>query len=318
MGDLFKALSSGFARFVLAWIAPSVLTLGLFCLFVLPEVKQFWLVTQVLAPTRNNQFASVVVFAFFVLFFSVLFAYTAAPIYRLLEGYTLPKWLRRRLLRRQLRTWRRVRAIELRYRVTGKMSSNLDFELIDSYPHRQSEVQATRLGNAMRAMETFGVTRYGLDSQALWYELQGVAPEGTRRDTEEGRIPVDFFVSSLAHMTTLGVVAIAVAVATGTALPAFVGVFALATTPFAYRMAIENIAEWAAATKALVNLGRLDLATHLGLRMPNTLADEREMWDAYVAVIEENDPSESETYDRYRLTAPSVASASGSSESEEP
>ena len=32
--------------------------------------------------------------------------------------------------------------------------------------------------------------------------------------------------------------------------PAIVGLLALATTPFAYRMAVRNIGDWAAATKA--------------------------------------------------------------------
>jgi len=40
MGDLFKALSSGLARFVYAWLMPSIITTGVFILLALPGLTQ--------------------------------------------------------------------------------------------------------------------------------------------------------------------------------------------------------------------------------------------------------------------------------------
>src|SRR5262249_46583191 len=144
----------------------------------------------------------------------------------------------------------------------------------------------TRLGNALTAMETFGVTRYGLDSQTLWYELQSVVCT-TRRNTEDGRAPVDFFVSSIAHMSLFSVVAIGVGLGTINLRIVSIGLVTMATVPLSYRLAVKNVKDWGQAVKALVNLGRIPLAHRMGLIMPHELDEERNMWASYLSVIED-------------------------------
>ncbi len=39
MGDLFKALGSGLARFVYAWLMPSIVTSGIFLLLIVPASR---------------------------------------------------------------------------------------------------------------------------------------------------------------------------------------------------------------------------------------------------------------------------------------
>ncbi len=300
MGELFKAITGGLARFVFSWFVPSVVTLGLFWIFVLPSVRDAWPFRPIAAAGRESDVTAGIVFAFVVLVFSILFAYTSLPIYRFLEGYNLPKPLARRFHRRQLQEWRRIRWLEERSRLAGQPVPGLDLERIKLYPLRADQVAPTRLGNALRAMETFGYTRYGLDSQSLWFELQSVVPETTRRNTEEGRAPVDFFVSSIAHMTVLSVLCLIVGVSTLNVGTCLIGLGAAATVPLSYRLAVRNVKDWGDAVKALVNLGRIPLADHFGLSMPDELSEERNMWHAYMRVIERNDARFEEHLNHYR------------------
>jgi hypothetical protein len=45
-----------------------------------------------------------------------------------------------------------------------------------------------------------------------------------------------------------------------------------------YRTAVAATDEWAAAVRALVNVGRAPLAHSLGLALPKSLLEERSMW----------------------------------------
>lgn len=304
MGDLFKALTGGLAQFVFAWIVPSVITLGLFSIFVLPRVEDLYPFVAVLAVTKGSPGMAALIFSFFVLLLSMLFAYSSLPIYRLLEGYSLPKRVQSRLIRRHLRAWRRLKWQEQRALDSGQVPAGLLKERLNAYPVTENRVRGTRLGNALTAMESFGVTRYGLDSQSFWYELQAVSPETVRRQTEEGRSPVDFFVSSIAHFSLFAVVcAILAVVQQDLSLLVFAAMASL-LVPLNYNLAVRNVKDWAGAVRALVNLGRRPLADAVGLRMPATLDDERQMWASFVWAIEELDAQSLPAYDAFRLPPP--------------
>jgi hypothetical protein len=300
MGDLFKSLSGGIARFVFAWLGPSVIALGLFWVILLKHVSQAAVIKDVVTAGRASTLTSAVLFTFFSVLTSMLFAYTATPIYRILEGLTGPSGMRRRLHRRQVRVWKTLHELQRRQDLGLRVTDFLAAERILSYPHALEDVRPTRLGNALAAMETWGVSRYGLDSQRLWYELLGVAPDGTRRDTEEGRVPVDFFVSSIAHASVLGFISALVYVSTRDPLAALLALGCLLAIPLAYRRAIDNITDWALSVKALVNLNRLALADRLGLRLPDSLSQERDMWETYIGAVEYLDATFDADLDTYR------------------
>ena len=305
VGDLFKSIASGFSRFVFAWMVPSALTLGLFWIFVLPSVTDLWFFQRIAATGRGDATTSGIVFAFFVLLLSVLFAYTSLPLYRLLEGYTLPGPLKRYLLRRQLKRWASLKEMERRSRLPGgRPVPPLMLEALRAYPESRHDVRPTRLGNALTAMERFGVSRYWLDNMSLWYELQAVVPEQTRRHTEEGRAPVDFFMSLFAHLLLFGTSCIAVFLRMHDTRLLWLGLAALALLPLSYSQAVRNVKDWGHSVKALVNLGRRPLAAQLGLRMPQELEGERNMWAAYSSVIEQGDERDIAYYDHYRLPSP--------------
>lgn len=304
MGDLFKAVSGGLARFVFAWLMPSFIALGLFVLYVLPDVQTLAAVQPIVQPAASSGITAALIFAFLVLTLSVLFAYASLPIYQLLEGYTLPGPLRRAGARRHRGKYTRLQALQRRYETTGVLPPGLDFDQLRAYPHDLASVRATRLGNALTAMESWSRNRYHLDSQTMWFELLGVSSDNVRRDTEEGRAPVDFFVSAIAHAVLLAASSWTVAALRQSPQAAAVGALAAVTIPVSYHLAVKNVLDWNQSVKAMVNLGRRDLAEKMGLRWGATLKHEQDMWSSHHYAIELNQTRHVPAYNYYRLPPP--------------
>jgi hypothetical protein len=314
--QLLKSVSSGVARFVFAWLLPSAITLGLFWVFLLPKIRTAGPVVAVTTHAHSD-LGKVVIFFFAVATLSILFAYSSLIIYRILEGYHLPGSLRRLLVQRHIRKWTRLKALDAYEQRTGRTPKGLDRERLASYPDQPEFFMPTLMGNALRTLERFGVTRYGLDSQLLWYELQGVAPATVRLDTEEGRAPVDFFVSAIVHLSALAAASIWIAVVadSGRGGPIILAVVSMVLVPIAYRSAVKNMKEWANSVKALVNLCRIDMASRIGLTVPNEIEGERHMWESYIGAIEYNDDRFLPYYDSYRrVLQPGVNGPSRGSE----
>lgn len=292
---------------MLAWIVPSAAVVAVFVLAVLPELET---VTSLRRLASRTPLEAALLFSIAVLVLSVFFAYTALPIYRWLEGYTMPRALRAPLIKRQLRAWHRLQATYAHQRDAG-LDWYSTLEQLAAYPSSTEEIMPTRLGNALRAMEDYGTSRFGLDSQSLWYELLAMAPNDVRRDAEDARAGVDFFISAVAHLAFLATVsafvAIWAAVAHGSWIAsAAAAVVSVALLPLTYGQAVSNVGEWRLAIRALVNTGRVPLADGLGLRLPNTFQEERELWTKYVGLVAHGPH---DTYlrflNRYRVRSPS-------------
>jgi hypothetical protein len=274
MGDLFKALGSGLARFVYAWLMPSIVTSGIFVLLVVPAVRGDAIDASVLGAAG---------FTLAVLTLSVVFAYASRPIYQFLEGYTMPQWLKQALLRRTHRRFARLQRLELGADPnTRRMAS----ERLKWYPPTSRQLLPTRLGNALSAMEGYGQARYGLDSQTFWYELLAVADDKIRLATEEARAAVDFFMSSMAHLALLLVVCVAlVPLAHQPLVLGVVIVAAAGLIRLAYLQAVANVGEWRWSIQALVNTSRAPLAEALALTLPSTYEDEHDMWTSVSGLV---------------------------------
>lgn len=298
MGELIKSLFGGFSRFVLSWLLPSVATLGVFVIFVYPVVSSSAALRPVSQVTQSTLGKSVV-FALSAMLLGTLLSLASLPVYRLLEGYTLPRPVRRWLLRRQIRIWLRLR-ISAR-RTTGEPSRRgLDREQLDDYPSRCSRLMPTRLGNAFKAAETFGLDRYRLNSQIFWYELTALVPEQARKDEEDARASVDFFVSFVAHLALLGLVSLYVAAATGSNGALVIGLASGFLGKLAYDAAVRNMTDWRYAVQAMVNLGRIPLAAGLGYRIPMTLHNEQKMWAAWAHFVQDNNQVNISKFDAFR------------------
>jgi hypothetical protein len=281
--NFFQDLSGGLARFIYAWIVPSATTVALFALLVLPDLSSR--APSFVKAVTGSSSQTLAALSIAVLLLSVLFAYASLPIYRLLEGYTLPARAARSLRRRRLLEWHRL---EARARATPPTSPGyqLNLERLAAYPSRPTLIRPTRLGNSFTALEEYGIDRFGLDSQTFWYELQSVASPSLRTDTEDTRAGIDFFISAVAHLTLLALCAGGVAAATHGVTSTVTCVVAIVLAPLAYRQAVNNVDEYRVAVRALIHMGRKDLAEKLGYRLPDTFEEERWMWERLHWLVE--------------------------------
>ncbi|MCP4308976.1 MAG: hypothetical protein GY788_29710 [bacterium] len=306
MDSLFKAIKSGLARWVIAWTLPGAMVVGIVWIFFAEPLQQRFSIVQPLFSTPDSTGIAIVVagarFTFTTFLVSAILAYSSLPAYRILEGYLVPDTIRRRLVARQIRRRDLLRRQVERFKETSQLADPLALEKLAMYPVDNSQVLPTRLGNALRAMETFGTSRYGLDSQQMWYELLGVSSSTAKESTEDGRAPVDFFVGSVVAMSVLVVLGLIVAATTPSEeVGLAVAAVALLMIRPAYLGAVRNMKDWAMSVKALVNLGRIPLAAGLGMRpRQDTLADERAMWANYLWGVEWLDPVYEAGVDAYR------------------
>jgi hypothetical protein len=301
MGNLFNDLSTNLARFIYAWIVPSAAAVAVFVLLVLPDIPTWD------TSSHGSSVRAIGAFALAVLLLSVAFAYAAVPLFRVLEGYVMPKTLQRRLLKRRLREWHRLAA-----RIERPCGTAVEYGLLIErrmqYPSSPDLLLPTRLGNALRATERYGTERFDLDTQTLWYELNSVAPETLRRDIEDARAGVDFFVSAIAHLALLAAVSATVAIATQGRSSTLVALVAAALIPLAYKQAVTNVRELRVAVQALVNIGRAALPSVLGFDLPDKFAEERQLWTSYQRVVlygddDENLGEELVGLDNYRISS---------------
>jgi hypothetical protein len=122
------------------------------------------------------------------------------PVLRLLEGYW-PRWLgplRRTLVR--LRGWR-LRRSEQRWQALAAAADkeNADargaFVALDAQlrrvPALATNRMPTRLGDILRAAETWPADKYGLDAPKCWPRLWLVLPETARKELSDARASLD-------------------------------------------------------------------------------------------------------------------------------
>lgn len=151
------------------------------------------------------------------------------------------------------------------------------------------------------AFETYGSSRFGLDSGSLWSELVAAVPKTLQDDIDTARAIVDFFVAGLYASVLAGILAIVVGALPDGHVSALVfgGIYFLVAWG-AYEMAVSSCSYWGATNRALINIGRPALATALGLQLPASLAEEIDMWSNVIAYSYYCDYPRGERFDRYR------------------
>jgi hypothetical protein len=297
---IFDSVTSSLSQFVLGWTIPSAVAIAIFALFDFPAVAdRAPFNTLQRAAAIGNGLGLVAVFTIFVVTLSVLFAYTNRPIYHLLEGYTGPRALRSRLLRKQLRVWGRMRRMADRPELQHLLSE--DYLL---YPEDRDDVMPTRLGNALRAAETYGTKRFKLDTLVFWYELLAAAPEEIRRGVQQTRAAMDLFVSSIVHFALLAAASFAIAIWRSDWQAFVVGVASLLVLRPAYGAAVGSVTEMRYAMQALVHTGRLPLAQSLGFRLPRRIKAERNLWRLFRQFVDYGYSDDDEFLERFRRASP--------------
>ncbi|MCM2430797.1 hypothetical protein [Streptomyces sp. RKAG337] len=315
MGDIAKGVLGGAWTLLVGWILPTALNLSVFFFAVAPSLHSAGPVARLWPTTQAG--ATLLLLATSVLLGLVLSA-LQNQLYRILEGYLL--WpgaaydygcARRRQDKGDLRDRLKLMRLERRAeqhdgvlpviatadlallranpRITRAARKDrrrsgvqraLLSESLARYPIDDGQIAPTRLGNAIRRFEEYGYDRFRLDTQVLWNELTGTAPEQVRRQADLARTNADFFIALLAGHA---VVAAAAAAALGSAradtpLLLVTAIVLGCLIPLWYRSTVVAVDEWAAAVRALVNVGRKPLAESLGLALPSDLEAERTMW----------------------------------------
>jgi hypothetical protein len=332
MTDIAKGILGGGWSLVAGWIVPTALNMLVFTFLVLPYASSVPLTDRLATSSAANQ--SLVLLGAAAVLGLALNA-LQVPLFRLLEGYLgWPGWAfvegRRRQLDKRARLRGRLDALRLAtadppgaadeaalsaLRSDPATARRLDRDLrrtagqravlrerLRRYPLDDDQVLPTALGNAIRRAEEYGYSRYRLDSQVFWHELDAVASEAARRQVDTARVGLDFFVCLLYGHLLVAASAIAVLVAARPSAPilAVVAAVLVALTPLWYRLAITTTDGYAAAVRALVNLGRVPLATALGLRLPPTIKDEREMWSLASRLVRLSYHEKAADLDRFR------------------
>lgn len=335
-GILQGALGSNRALLI-GWFVPSAINILLYGVLADPQHSGFDALTgssgDAARPTLYALAGSFVL--------GLLLASLQTPLYRLLEGYfgwpdsLFRAGVRRHLARKHLLQNRLQAAMLVHAEATGSLSDEhaaalaafrshpvtsryvdrdarrgpvwlaILEERLSRYPVDDRQFAATRLGNAIRRLEEYGYDRFRLDTQVVWYELVAVVPEQARKQSEDSRIGVDFFVCLLYGHLLVAAAAL-VRVGIGHPHPAWKlwalagGLIAL--TPVWYRTAVVATDDWAGAVKAMVDLGRKPLAEALALQLPQSLAAERSMWELAGGLTSSPYSERAGELDRFRTT----------------
>lgn len=278
MGDIAKGVLGGGWALVVGWVLPTALNLAIFFLAVAPSLRRTAAISRIW-PGSASQTALLLLCA--AVLFGIVLNALQTPLYRILEGYLLwPRNAYDRGCRHQRARRERIAGLITCPEGRTPVQRALLNEQMARYPADDDQIAPTRLGNAIRRFEEYGHNRFRLDTQVLWNELSATAPEQARRQAETARTSVDFFVALLYGHGVVALLAFLALASAGAERPLLVvtAIALCALIPLWYRSAVYATDEWAAAVRAMVNLGRKPLADALGLLIPKQLAEERIMW----------------------------------------
>ncbi|MFC0527270.1 hypothetical protein [Phytohabitans kaempferiae] len=344
MSDIVKGIIGGGWPLLIGWILPAALNVLVFVLVVLPGaglagargISQDGLLVGLAAVVVGLLLAAVQTPLYRLLEGYVGWRPKVGEPHGWRPGAVLERWRRRQIERRQVLLGRvdlveltqledagrltdaddRERLAEVRadprlepYRADlARSASQLGLlrERLGRYPVDERQVVPTRLGNAIRRLEEYGYDRFRLDSQRMWYELSAAAPERTTKQVEQARTTVDMTIAMLYGNLLLAVATLGCTlVAAPGAWPLYLlAVAAFALTRVWYELAIRATDDWAAGVRSLVNLGRQPLAEAMGLRLPDTIAAERDMWSKVASTVARPYHPRRAALDKYRAAPP--------------
>jgi hypothetical protein len=272
--DVLSAITGGGWSFLVGWVFPCAIFVALAAFFLFPPLDHLAVAKDIMELGTTQR---TLLLAFISVALGVLLSAIQTPLYRLLEGYYWPTRIRRPRTEKYLS---QKRDLKSKVEQAAGLEQALLYEQYFRFPDDDQQVAPTRFANGLRTLETYGSSRFRLDSQIFWSELSALAPEPLQTDHERARATVDFFVAMIYLSATFGLLALMTAwwgdenrIGLTT-----IGLIALLLLPAWYRLAVNSIDYWRATVKAFVNLGRKELASALNLQLPSTFEEEREMW----------------------------------------
>lgn len=269
MSDILKKLLSK----LYAWALPTALSVGIFYFVVFPRSH----VGHGLFGPLNDGLRGII---FVLLVATIAFTLNAfsTQLYWFLQGYLLwPRWLQHRGINKhryqRVTLWRQSKSKKI-----PRWKRGLALERLGSYPKSKSRIAPTRLGNIFSSFETYGKTRFNLDSNSLWFELCASAPDYLQNAYVEACAAVDFFVASFYLAFGLALLTFALAACHHDLQLFALSIAAIAFCAIAQWMAIYTTRNLSSVVKAIVHVGRAKLAENMGLVLPASLEQEKDMW----------------------------------------
>jgi hypothetical protein len=214
------------------------------------------------------------------------------PLIRVFEGY----WMLRRSTaplghfgcRAERRRWDRLtltdpRDYARRYR---------------EFPPRREQVMPTRLGNAIRAAESYASdeARYGVDAVFFWPRLYPLLPDALRASLDAARASLEQMLFVTFLFALLGPVTVALAIMPG--LPAAIWVPVTASTLLmsliSYRAGVAVAVSYGELVRSAFDTHRLTLLASLGFAPPPDLESERRVWRSAAQRLYRRDSDDSE------------------------
>ena len=152
-----------------------------------------------------------------------------------------------------------------------------------AFPPAPTPLMPTRLGNALRAAESYpgDEQRWGLDAVFWWPRLYLILPDGARTQVDDARAGLDQLVVLTMLSAAFGTVALAlscVGLSLAVGLPCAAGGFLLSRA--CYLAAVTTAASFGDLVRSCYDLFRGDLLARLGWPMPPILNRERQLWNA--------------------------------------
>jgi hypothetical protein len=177
-------------------------------------------------------------------------------------------------------------------RVSGKIPQALvashflvRYRLGNEFPEQRRLLLPTRFGNVLRAFERYPQVIYSMDSIHIWPRLQALIPENYRSLLDDAKAQLDFWVNLWFSflLLALGTLAIFIYARNYTLGPTnytlgAVSAAAVILAIGAAKLAQTAAAQWGMLVKGAFDLYRGELCKQLGLDMPQSLEDERQMW----------------------------------------
>jgi hypothetical protein len=153
-----------------------------------------------------------------------------------------------------------------------------------SFPPRQADIRPTRLGNVLGAAEEYpgDPRRYGVDAVFFWPRLYPLLPDGMRASLAAARSTMEtlLLTSALSLLFTVTALAAGAAGATSLAVAGIGAASGLAASLAAYRLAVRAAMDYGELVRSSFDVYRRDLLKAMGFPLPETLEEEREVWEA--------------------------------------
>lgn len=184
-------------------------------------------------------------------------------------------------------------AVERRIEEVRAQRAVLHYRLSRYFPQR-AVLAPTRLGNAMRAIDTYARPRYGLDLATIWPRLQPLLPADTVSWLGQAGTAFELMITLSALSVLFGVaLGVYLAVLSSSAQAAAVSVVVLAGSTglswVCYRNAVEAAVAYGERVRSTVDLHRFKVLEALRLPQPETLAEEEVEWRRVCGLLDRSD-----------------------------